>query len=100
MLTPELITAILGIGGLAAIIPKIIEGLTAWHSGRAMSEKKKNQTNLERLAEADKRAEAEADFRRALEEYAGALRLLLIQAGVPKDRIPPWPVRKVSGDVH
>lgn len=99
-MTPELITAILGIGGLAAIIPKIIEGLMAWNSGRAISEKKKNQSILERLADADKRAEAEADFRRALEEYAGALRLMLVQAGVAMHRIPPWPVRKVSRDVH
>jgi hypothetical protein len=93
-MTPELWTAILGIGGLAAIIPKIIDGLLAWRSGRAVSEKKRNQSVLERLADAERREQAESDFRRKLEEYAGALRLLLIQAGVPPDRIPPWPVRE------
>lgn len=93
-MTPEVWTAILGIGGLAAIIPKIIDGLLAWRSGRADSEKRKNQTVLERLADAEQREQAEADFRRKLEEYAAALRLLLIQAGMAPHRIPPWPVRE------
>lgn len=92
-MTPELITAILGVGGLAAIVPKVIDGFAAWRSGRAATEKNQNRTLLERLADADKRAENEADFRRSLEEYAGALRLLLIQAGYTLHRLPPWPVR-------
>lgn len=100
MLTPELITAILGVGGIAAIVPKLIEGVQAWNSGRALSEKKKNQTFLERLAETEKRAEAEADFRRSLEEYAGALRLMLINAGVAVHLIPPWPVRRAPDSRH
>jgi hypothetical protein len=95
-MTPELWTAILGIGGLAAIVPKAIDGMLAWRSGRALTEKKQNQSILERLADSERRGEAEADFRRALEEYAGALRLLLIQAGIPPHRIPPWPVRAVT----
>jgi hypothetical protein len=94
MLTPELITAIIGVGGLAAIVPKIVEGLLAWKNGRALTEKRKNQSILERLADADKRAQDEADYRRMLEEYAGALRLLLIGAGWAMHRIPPWPVRR------
>lgn len=94
MLTPELITAILGVGGIAAILPKLIEGIQALNSGRAVTEKRKNQSILERLADSEVRAQAEADFRRALEEYAGALRLMLINAGIAPHRIPPWPVRK------
>jgi hypothetical protein len=93
-MTPELITALIGVGGLAAIIPKVIDGLSAWLSGRAKTEKAKNQTILSKLSAADRRAEAEAEFRRALEEYAGQLRLLLINAGVPPAAIPPWPVRE------
>lgn len=96
MLTPELITAILGFGGMAAIVPKIIDGLLAWRSGRASAEKRKNQSLLERLADAETRAEQEADFRRALEEYAGALRIMLIGAGYTLHRLPAWPVRKVT----
>jgi hypothetical protein len=95
-MTPELWTAILGIGGLAAIIPKAIDGMLAWRSGRAATEKRQNQGILERLADSEKRGEAEADFRRKLEEYAGALRLLLIQAGLAPHRIPPWPVRDIA----
>jgi hypothetical protein len=92
-MTPELITAIIGVGGLAAIIPKVIDGLAAWRSGRATAEKAKNRNLLERLADAEKRSENEADFRRALEEYAGALRLLLIETGFDIRQLPPWPVR-------
>lgn len=94
MLTPELITAILGVGGLAAIIPKLIDGVRAWRSGRAAAERTRNRSLLERLIDAERRAEAEADYRRLLEEYAGALRLMLVNAGVPAGNIPPWPVRK------
>lgn len=94
-MTPEFWTALLGVGGLSVVIPKAIDGLIAWRTGRAESEKYKNQSLLERVATEAKRAEAESTFRRALEEYAGALRLLLIQAGFAPHRIPPWPVREV-----
>lgn len=92
-MTPEIITAIIGVGGLAAIVPKLIEGISAWLSGRATTEKARNQSLLQRLAAAERRAESEADFRRALEEYAGALRLLLVNAGIAAGALPPWPVR-------
>lgn len=92
-MTPELMTAILGVGGLAAIVPKIIDGVSAWLSGRAKAEKGRNQTVLHKLSAADRRAESEAEFRRALEEYAGQLRLLLVNSGVPVASLPPWPVR-------
>jgi hypothetical protein len=95
-MTPELWTAILGIGGISATIPVLIDGLKAWRSGRAATEKNRNQSILERLADAEKRAENEADFRRALEEYAGQLRILLIGAGFTMDRLPQWPVRQVQ----
>ena len=92
-MTPEMITAIIGVGGLGMIIPKIIDGLRAWKSGRAAAEKVNNRSLLARLTDAETRAEAEANFRRKLEEYAGALRLLLVNAGVPASALPPWPVR-------
>lgn len=97
-MTPELITALLGVGGLGLIIPKVIEGVTAWLSGRAKTEKARNQTLLQRLAAAERRAENEADFRRSLEEYAGALRLLLVNSGTPAGSLPAWPVRKPPGN--
>lgn len=93
-MSPELITAIIGVGGLAAIIPKVIEGFTAWRTGRAVNEKGRNQTLLSRVTSADRRAESEADFRRKLEEYAGTLRLMLVELGVPAHKLPPWPVRQ------
>ena len=99
-MTPEMITAIIGVGGLGMIIPKIIDGLRAWKSGRAAAEKVNNRSLLARLTDAEARAEAEAGFRRKLEEYAGALRLLLINAGVPAEKLPPWPVREKQDHLH
>jgi hypothetical protein len=93
-MTPELLTAIIGVGGISAIIPVVIDGLRAWRTGRASTEKNRNRSILERLADAEKRAENEADFRRLLEEYAGQLRILLIGAGFTPHRLPPWPIRK------
>lgn len=92
-MTPEMMTAILGVGGLAAILPKVIDGINAWRSGRAIAEKGNNRTILERLTMAERRAETEADFRRIMEDYASTLRVLLIGAGVPADKIPAWPIR-------
>lgn len=92
-MSPELITAILGVGGLAAIIPKVVDGLAACNSGRAVAEKGRNRSLLQRLADAEARADVEAEFRRKLEEYASQLRVLLVAAGVPADKLPAWPGR-------
>ena len=96
-MTPELLTAILGAGGLAAIVPKLIDGLKAWRSGRALEEKGKNRGLVDRLSVAESRLEAEIQWRRAHEEYAATLRRVLIEVyGVPAERLPPWPVRSVN----
>jgi hypothetical protein len=94
--TPEMLTAILGVGGIAAILPKLIDGLNAWRTGRAMAEKGNNRTILQRLTMAEARAETEAGFRRLMEDYASTLRVMLIGAGIPPDKIPPWPIRKAE----
>jgi hypothetical protein len=93
-MTPEMWTAIIGVGGFSVIIPKLIDGIVAWRSGQAANEKVQNQSILDRLAESERRSQAEADLRRALEEYAGKLRLLLVQAGLAMHKIPPWPDRE------
>ncbi|ALY08869.1 hypothetical protein GALAXY_23 [Arthrobacter phage Galaxy] len=93
-MTPELLTAILGAGGLTVIVPKLVDGLKAWRSGRALEEKDKNRGLVDRLAVAESRLEAEIIYRRAVEEYAATLRRVLIEVyGVPSERLPPWPVR-------
>jgi hypothetical protein len=92
-MTPEMWTAIIGVGGFSVIIPKLIDGIVAWRTGRAQTEKAQNQSILDRLTESEKRSQAEAEFRRALEEYAGKLRLLLVNAGIAMHKIPPWPIR-------
>jgi hypothetical protein len=90
----QLIVAVLGIGGIGAITPKIIDGLTAWRTGKAQREKANNRTALSRLVAETERADREAAFRRKLEEYASGLRRMLIQLGVPEDKLPPWPQRR------
>ncbi|UVK62561.1 hypothetical protein SEA_TAYLORSIPHT_22 [Arthrobacter phage TaylorSipht] len=93
-MTPELLTAILGAGGLTVIVPKLVDGIKAWRSGRAVEEKEKNKGLVDRLAAAESRLEAEIIWRRIVEEYAATLRRALIEVyGVPADRLPPWPVR-------
>lgn len=90
-MTPEMWTAIIGVGGFSVIIPKLVDGIIAWRTGRAQNEKVHNQSILDRLAESERRSQSEAELRRKLEEYAGTLRLLLVQAGIAAERIPPWP---------
>ena len=85
-MSPEMWTAIIGVGGFSVIVPKLIDGLIAWRTGRAQTEKAQNQYILDRLAESERRSELETKWRRALEEYAGILRLLLVQAGVSQDK--------------
>lgn len=92
-MTPEMWTAIIGVGGLSVIIPKLIDGIIAWRTGRAQTEKAQNQSILDRLAESELRSQREAEWRRSLEEYASILRLLLVQSGVPVHKIPSWPDR-------
>ncbi|QGZ16914.1 hypothetical protein SEA_LITTLETOKYO_22 [Arthrobacter phage LittleTokyo] len=94
-MTPELLTAILGAGGLSYIVPKAIDGLKAWKSGRAREEKEKNKGLVDRLAVAESRLDAEAVYRRQVEEHAAVLRRLLIEVyGLSQELLPPWPVRK------
>lgn len=94
-MTPELLTAILGAGGVAAILPKLVDGIKAWRSGRAVEEKNKNRGLVDRLAAAESRAEFEAMWRRDLQEYSAGLRRVLIEDhGVEPDRLPSWPARR------
>lgn len=94
-MTPELLTAILGAGGLAAIIPKVIDGIRAWYTGRAADEKNKNKGLVDRLAAAESRLEQEIRYRQNMSEYAATLRRTMIdEYGVPAAKLPPWPVRQ------
>jgi hypothetical protein len=94
MITPELVTALLGVGGLGYIIPKSIDGWKAWKSGKALREKVENRSLLQKLISAEARADAEAAFRRQFQEYAGILRVMLVNMGFPAKDLPPEPVRK------
>ena len=93
-MTPaEIVTAaVLALGG-ASIIPKVIDGIKAWQTGRAREEKRENRTALGRLATAEEERDDEANFRRRIEEWAGGLVYMLKQIGVPTDKIPPKPER-------
>jgi hypothetical protein len=86
--------AVLGAGGLAAIVPKVIDGIRAWQSGRAVAEKTRNRSALARMVDAEKERDDEASFRRQVEEWAGRLVYMLVQMGVPEDKLPARPERK------
>lgn len=92
-MTPELIAAILGSGGLAYIIPKAIDGFKAWRTGQAAEERKENRSALIRMATAEKERDNEIQSRIMFQEYASRLRRLLIEFGFPEERLPPWPIR-------
>jgi hypothetical protein len=93
-MTPEMVIAILGAGGLSVIVPKVIDGIRAWQSGRADEEKAQNRTALGRLATAELERDEEANFRRRIEDWAGELVYMLKQIGVPVDQIPKKPARE------
>lgn len=86
--------AVLGAGGLAAIIPKVVDGIRAWQSGKADEEKAANRSALGRLVIAERERDEEATFRRQIEDWAARLHYLLIQMGVPEDKLPARPERK------
>lgn len=100
MTTAQLITLLIGTGGIGALMKVAADGLRAWRTGRAAAEQHRNRTLLERVADAERRADdaegeadAESAYRRILQEYASTLRRLLIDCGFPEGRIPPWPER-------
>lgn len=92
----EIITGIIIALGGASLIPKAIEGYKAVKNGQAQREKAENRNALGRMVEAEERADNEASFRYALQEYAARLRLMLVQMGMPEDKLPPWPIRKTQ----
>lgn len=93
-MSPELLTALLGAGGVAALVPKLVDGLKSWRSGRAEAEKRKNQRLSDRMTAAEGRLELEIYRRRAMEEYAAVLRRLLIEdCGIEAGTLPDWPSR-------
>jgi len=94
MTAADIIIAVLGAGGVASVIPKIVDGIKAWRTGRASEEKQENRRQLGRIFTAEKLADDEASFRRRIEEWAGELIYMLKQIGVPAEKIPPKPVRK------
>ena len=93
----QIITLIVGTGGLGAFLASLSREVKLWRSGAHMREKERNATALgqrdiayeirdQALAERDH----EASYRRIIQEYASGLRRRLIEAGVHP---PPWPSR-------
>jgi len=82
----EALTAlVLAVGGIPAIL-KLADWIKATRSGKATAEKQRNRMALNQLEE-------EMSYRRIMQEYASKLRRMLIDLGVPEDRIPAWPAR-------
>lgn len=92
----ETVTAIIAALGGPVIIIKAIDVYKATKSGRAAREKAENRSALGRLAISEERADDEANWRRAIEEWAGELVYLLKQIGFPEDKIPVKPRRETK----
>lgn len=94
-----------GAGGAVTIAVALIKGVSDWLSGAHAKEKNRNADALtqrndawqERDAERDRalaereRADREHRARRKTEEYASELRVMLLERGVPRNDLPPWP---------
>ena len=100
MTTAELITVLIGTGGIGALMKVGADGLRAWRTGHAQAERNRNRTLMDRVVAAERRADdaecdadAEAAYRRIIQEYASQLRRLLMECGTPAERIPEWPER-------
>lgn len=92
--TAAIVAAIAGLLTAAGAAAKqAIDGFRAVKSGKARDERVRNRTLLERVDIAENEADRESAYRRVISEYASRLRRLLIDMGVPEDRIPPWPSR-------
>jgi len=89
----EIIVAIGGLSGIILATPPVLKEIRAWRSGRAMVEKQRNRSAIGRVAQLEDELEEERTFRFAFQEYAGKVRLMIIQMGCPEDKLPPWPVR-------
>jgi len=86
-MTIEQLTALVLALGIGPIALKLIDWVKALRSGKAASEKQRNRMALSQLEE-------EMSYRRVMQEYASKLRRMLIDLGIPEDKIPEWPVRK------
>jgi len=85
------LTAIIAALGGASIIPKIVDGIKSMRDNRAREEKNENRSLMGRAANAERRADREAEYRRRVEVWAGRLEYMLAQLGVPADKIPAKP---------
>ena len=101
----KLVALIFGAGGVTAGIGSLAGFVRRVSDGRAQEQRAKTQDLTKQRddawsrvaleqARADK-AETETELHRRarqnLSDYAATLRRLLIEAGYPEDRLPPWP---------
>lgn len=88
----EIATLILALGG-GAFFREIGQGIIRLFTGRQAKEKGDLQEAIKGRREAQlERDDADA-HRRILAEYASELRTLLIERGMSRDEIPPFPTR-------
>ena len=85
MTTEAWVAAIVGITG-ALGIKELLAALVRWATGRSDREKRRVQYII-------RQRDAEATYRRRVEEMASAVRRLALEAGVPADQLPAWPSR-------
>lgn len=76
--------AIIAALGLGSILPKIVEGIIGWLTGRQDAERR-------RIRELAHESAHESAKRRMYAEHASELRRMLLDLGLTQADLPPWP---------
>ena len=87
---PALIAAIIGAGGLAALIPQIFSGVRGLLDGHHTREKEENVDALAQRDAAIRERDRADRCRRVFEDYASRVRRIAIEHGLGH-LLPPWP---------
>lgn len=87
-----LIAALLGAGGLGAVLKDVIVGIVKAIGGMSIKTEKRKMDIVEERDEAVYDRDKEAKKRRILEEAHAELRRWVIERyNVPQAELPPWP---------
>ncbi len=96
--TAQLVATIVGSGGGGAVLLVLARGLVQRLNGSATREKMRNSDLksqrddlYQRLLDAQHSADVESRRRRAAQEHAAELRSMLLEHGIPHQRLPEWP---------
>lgn len=89
---PQTINALTA-AAVALGVRQAIPWAIRWASGGGEREKSRFRELVAERGTAEVERDAEAAYRRIMQEYCSQLRSALLEHGVPLHKIPPWPKR-------